>query len=109
MNFSPDEIFAKQEIAAEEMAKAMAQSEYMENMRKVMFNKIRSDHAGENPSANIAKLDQLAYSDPKYQAHLQGQKSARYTALRTQARYRDLKDLGQYRQTQAVTERQMTN
>ena len=76
-------------IAGERKAKAEAQANHLDHMRKVVLSRIAGEIAQvqSNKSLSEAKLDRLARADSRYEAHLKGLAAAQEEAEQARAEF----------------------
>lgn len=102
--FNPTDIFAELEKAAEEMAEAVAQSDYLDDYGKHLIAvwKQESNHKSD------AAAETSARAKPEWAEFLEGRKSAHKKALRLKARYDNLRSLSELRRTAEASQRYLT-
>lgn len=105
--YNPDAIYSQLCDAGDAWAETQAESEQMENMKKVHLAVIAEEliNAGKSKTAAF----DLAPADPRYITHINGLREAKENAIKASTRYYNLRALADARRTQESSVRAQTN
>lgn len=103
--FDPDTIFSNLEKAAEEREQKEYQAILLDKMEKTLLAELVMKIKATGDKMSMAEAETRARVSPEYKDHLAGLAAAKSAYHRADAKYNNLKALGDYRRSQEASKR----